>query len=121
MAKALAFIMLMLLVACIRSRSLFPNTPLPDPSQGCVAFKRGLSEYINNGSISIGYNDIWTAFRSTDSVWPRCDGKLADVFSSKCWEMGTEQCGNYKTEVRNLFDREFSLLPVFTFLIRFLG
>ena len=53
---------------------------------------------------AISYNNLWTAFKDTDL---RPDGKIWDMYSTKAFTFGTEQCGNYTT-VGSCYNREHS-------------
>lgn len=53
---------------------------------------------------AISYKNLWTTFKTTD-VYP--DGKLWDMYSTKHWTAGSEQCGNYSS-IGDCYNREHS-------------
>ena len=70
-----------------------------------VALKTKLCDIISNGTASLSYGDLWTAFQTTDK---RADGKVWDIYSNSTnFTFITNQCGNYKYE-GDCYNREHS-------------
>jgi len=58
---------------------------------------------INNHSAK-SYDYLWTAFKTTDVD---NNGKIWDMYSTKRWKAGGEQCGNYQS-IGDCYNREHS-------------
>ncbi|MGL4332151.1 MAG: endonuclease, partial [Bacteroidales bacterium] len=55
--------------------------------------KTKLSSIVNSGAKTIGYDGLWTAYKSTDL---KEDGTYYDIYSTCTFSPGVKQCGNYK-------------------------
>lgn len=64
---------------------------------------KALCEIINNHK-ALSYGNVWTAYKTTDLD---SDGKVWDMYSTKRWAYGKEQCGNY-TSIGSCYNREHS-------------
>lgn len=53
---------------------------------------------------TISYGDLWTLYATSDID---ADGKIWDMYSTKRWTPGSEQCGNYSS-VGDCYNREHS-------------
>ena len=53
---------------------------------------------------AVSYSNLWTAFKQTDT---KSNGKIWDMYSTKEFTYGTEQCGNY-TSIGICYNREHS-------------
>lgn len=54
---------------------------------------------------NVGYNGLWTLYKTADVD---ANGKIWDIYSTKRWTPGSEQCGNY-SKVGDCYNREHSL------------
>lgn len=54
---------------------------------------------------NVGYSGLWTLYGKSD-VYP--DGKIWDMYSTKHWTVGGEQCGTYQS-VGDCYNREHSM------------
>lgn len=54
---------------------------------------------------NVGYDGLWTVYKTSDV---RPNGKVWDMYSTKEWTPGQNQCGNYKY-VGDCYNREHSL------------
>lgn len=52
-----------------------------------------------------GYNALWEVYKQSDV---RANGKIWDMYSTKEWTPGTEQCGNYSS-IGDCYNREHSM------------
>lgn len=52
----------------------------------------------------LSYSEVWTAYQTTDLDE---NGKIWDMYSTKRWTYGSEQCGNYSS-VGSCYNREHS-------------
>ena len=59
---------------------------------------------ITNNHISLTYKEVWSAYQKTDLD---SNGKIWDMYSTKRWVYGKEQCGNY-TSIGSCYNREHS-------------
>ena len=59
---------------------------------------------IINGHTAISYDNLWTAFQTTDD---RADGKVWDMYSNCSFTFVSNQCGNYSLEC-DCYNREHS-------------
>lgn len=57
------------------------------------------------GYSSLGYNGLWTAYKTTDV---RDNGKIWDMYSDCDWTYSTSQCGTYSDEC-DCYNREHSI------------
>jgi len=72
-----------------------------------TAFQKQLFQLISVHS-QLTYDQLWTAFKTIDANGFGCNaGTVEDIYSSKCWMPGTQQCGNYKKE-GDCYNREHS-------------
>ena len=55
-----------------------------------------LKNIVTDGHFSISYNQIWTAFATTD-IHP-VTGLIYDMYSNCTFTLGTSQCGRYSPE-----------------------
>lgn len=62
-----------------------------------------LGDIINNHNAK-SYDYLWTAFKTTDVDG---NGKIWDMYSTKRWRAGGEQCGSYKS-IGDCYNREHS-------------
>lgn len=53
---------------------------------------------------TISYNDLWTLYKTSDID---ANGKIWDMYSTKRWTPGSDQCGNYSS-VGDCYNREHS-------------
>ena len=53
---------------------------------------------------TVSYNGLWTVYKTSDV---REDGTIWDMYSTKHWKVGSEQCGNYSA-VGDCYNREHS-------------
>ena len=53
---------------------------------------------------TIGYNGLWSVYAKSDV---RANGTVWDMYSTKQWRVGSEQCGNYSS-VGDCYNREHS-------------
>lgn len=67
------------------------------------ALLQQLNTVIGNHT-DVGYDGLWTLYKTSD-VKP--NGKIWDMYSTKEWTPGNEQCGNY-TYVGSCYNREHS-------------
>ena len=51
---------------------------------------------------NVGYDGLWSLYRTTDV---RPNGTIWDMYSTKEWRYGSEQCGNYDY-VGDCYNRE---------------
>jgi len=70
-------------------------------------FEKELMKLISTNIRRLSYDQLWDAFNVTDTHWASCPGKIHDIYSTKCWNYGSQQCGNYKTE-GDCYNREHS-------------
>ena len=59
---------------------------------------------IIDGHHDVGYDGLWQVYYTSDV---REDGTLWDMYSTKHWQWGNKQCGNYKV-VGDCYNREHS-------------
>lgn len=62
-----------------------------------------LGDIINSHNAK-SYDYLWTAFKTTDVD---ADGRIWDMYSTKRWRAGGEQCGNYSS-IGDCYNREHS-------------
>lgn len=66
-----------------------------------AAFRAQLTALIVEHSV-LTYNDLWAMFRVTDRNTGQpggcSEGQVGDVYSRRCWDSPSQQCGNYKQE-----------------------
>lgn len=55
---------------------------------------------------NVGYDGLWTLYKTSD-VYD--DGKIWDIYTTKHWNPGTEQCGNVSSSIGGCYNREHSL------------
>lgn len=53
---------------------------------------------------TVSYDGLWTVYKTSDV---RDDGTIWDMYSTKHWRVGSEQCGNYSS-VGDCYNREHS-------------
>lgn len=63
-----------------------------------------LSAVISNHT-TIGYNGLWDLYKTSDVDE---NGKIWDMYSTKRWKPGSEQCGNY-SGIGDCYNREHSM------------
>lgn len=56
---------------------------------------------------TVSYSGLWTVYKDSD-VYPE-DGKIWDMYSTKHWNVGTEQCGNVGSVLGVCYNREHSM------------
>ena len=64
---------------------------------------RALCDIINTHT-ALSYGNVWTAYATTDLDG---NGKVWDMYSTKRWNYGKEQCGNYSS-IGSCYNREHS-------------
>lgn len=69
-----------------------------------AALLRELQNVIGDHT-NVGYNGLWDLYETSDVD---NNGKIWDMYSTKRWNPGREQCGNYST-VGDCYNREHSL------------
>ena len=69
-----------------------------------AALLTALKNVVGNPSV-VSYNGLWDVFKTTDA---KSNGKLWDMYSTKEWTPGNDQCGNYKN-VGDCYNREHSM------------
>ncbi|MCM1067717.1 MAG: endonuclease [Muribaculaceae bacterium] len=74
-------------------------------NKGGASLLTSLRQATSAGFNSVSYDGLWNLFKSTD-IHPE-DGKIWDMYSTKHWTPGGEQCGNYKT-IGDCYNREHS-------------
>jgi len=76
-----------------------------DDAQGLTGsdLKTALFHIISSHT-AISYDDIWTAFESTDK---KPDGTVWDIYSNYTYQFGDDQCGSYSAE-GDCYNREHS-------------
>jgi len=63
---------------------------------------------MRSGAKRLSYGDLWTAYKSVWNNLPgKCQGSIFDIYSTKCWYPGDEQCGSYSKE-GDCYNREHS-------------
>lgn len=68
------------------------------------ALLKALCDVVGNHT-DVGYNGLWTLYKTSDVDE---NGKIWDMYSTKRWKAGSEQCGNYQ-HVGDCYNREHSL------------
>lgn len=53
----------------------------------------------------VGYNGLWDLYKQSDVY---ADGTIWDMYSTKHWKAGTDQCGNYSS-IGDCYNREHSV------------
>jgi endonuclease I len=81
-----------------------------DSSLRGAALAKQLTDLISIHTV-VTYASLWEAFKRADegaAHGTSCSSSLmSDIYSAKCWQPGTEQCGNYKKE-GDCYNREHS-------------
>lgn len=72
-------------------------------NKGGQALLSALYDVIGSPS-TVGYNGLWTLYYTSDVD---ANGKIWDMYSTKRWNPGKEQCGNYSA-VGSCYNREHS-------------
>lgn len=94
----------------------FGPSPPGAPSRAAEAYWEGVSfssqtvvkSKIRSGFRRIGYSGLWTAYKSVWVNLPgRCQNGVYDIYSTKCWTPGSDQCGSYRGE-GDCYNREHS-------------
>jgi len=78
--------------------------PIDDSLTG-DPFRAQLTTLLNNGTVILGYHEVFKAFEVIDykPVDSSC-GDIKGIYSSKCWDK-SQECGSYKKE-GDCFNRE---------------
>jgi len=90
----------------------FPNGPNPDTDKNLAGVnfesKASIQQRLNVAR-KLSYGGLWTAYKTAWVDLPgKCpDGGIYEVYSTKCWTPGSEQCGTYKRE-GDCYNREHS-------------
>lgn len=71
-----------------------------------AALLEALSEVVGPHT-TVSYSGLWTVYKTSD-VYPE-DGKIWDMYSTKHWTIGTEQCGNVGSVLGVCYNREHSM------------
>jgi endonuclease I len=69
------------------------------------ALKTTLCTIITSGHTALSYDDLWTAFQTTDK---KADGKVWDMYSNCSFTFVSAQCGSYSLEC-DCYNREHSM------------
>lgn len=90
--------------------ALYASADVPDgyyrscENKGGETLLKALNETIGPHT-NVGYDGLWTVYRTSDV---KANGKIWDMYSTKEWTFGSEQCGNYKL-VGDCYNREHSM------------
>ena len=107
---------ILLLVVCgffafaIAAKTVTPAASLPayyakvDGKSGKALFD-AVQTVTKTGYSSLGYDGLWTAFRTTDK---KSNGQVWDMYSNCNWTFGSDQCGSYSNEC-DCYNREHSI------------
>lgn len=75
-----------------------------------VEDRSALRNRIRSGHEALTYRELWTAYKTVWVSLPgKCQNSIYDIYSSKCWRAGSEQCGStgYRKE-GDCYNREHS-------------
>ena len=102
MRKILFFVLVLLFSVKFYAQ---PPAGYYDDAQGLTGseLKTALFHIISSHT-AISYDDIWTAFETTDR---KSDGTVWDIYSSYTYQFGNDQCGSYSQE-GDCYNREHS-------------
>lgn len=107
---------ILLLVVCgffafaIAAKTVTPAASLPayyakvDGKSGKALFD-AVQTVTKTGYSSLGYDGLWTAFKTTDK---KSNGQVWDMYSNCNWTFGSDQCGSYSNEC-DCYNREHSI------------
>lgn len=73
-------------------------------NRGGKSLLQALNETISNHTV-VSYSGLWTLYYTSDVD---ADGKIWDMYSTKRWRPGSEQCGNYSS-IGDCYNREHSM------------
>ncbi len=73
-------------------------------NRGGQSLLQALNETISNHTV-VSYSGLWTLYYTSDVDE---DGKIWDMYSTKRWRPGSEQCGNYSS-IGDCYNREHSM------------
>ena len=77
---------------------------IPAQGKSGKALVEALGNIIVNHNV-LSYSDVWTAYDTTDLD---SDGKVWDMYSTKRWIYGSDQCGSYSS-IGSCYNREHSM------------
>ena len=99
-----------LFVITIAAKTVTPAASLPtyyqiiDAKSGKALFD-AVQTVTEVGYSSLGYDGLWTAFKTTDK---KSNGQVWDMYSDCSWTFGSDQCGSYSSEC-DCYNREHSI------------
>ena len=107
---------ILLLLVCgffalaIVAKTVTPAASLPDyyakvDGKSGKALFDAVQTVTKTGYTSLGYNGLWTAFKTTDK---KSNGQVWDMYSDCNWTFGSDQCGSYSNEC-DCYNREHSI------------
>ena len=110
MKRTFLFILCISFTLSIIAKTVTPSASLPayyqtiDGKSGKTLFD-AVQIVTQTGYSSLGYDGLWTAFKTTDK---KSNGKVWDMYSDCSWTFGSDQCGSYSSEC-DCYNREHSI------------
>ncbi|MBR6551144.1 MAG: endonuclease [Paludibacteraceae bacterium] len=110
MKRIVLFIFCGFFALTITAKSVTPAASLPayyekiDGKSGKALFD-AVQTVTKTGYSSLGYDGLWTAFKTTDK---KSNGQVWDMYSDCNWTFGSDQCGSYSNEC-DCYNREHSI------------
>ena len=110
MKRTLLFVFCSFFALAMVAKSVTPAASLPayydniDGKAGKALFD-AVQTVTKTGYSSLGYDGLWTAFKTTDK---KSNGQVWDMYSDCYWTFGSDQCGSYSNEC-DCYNREHSI------------
>ena len=110
MKRTLLFVFCSFIALAMMAKTVTPAASLPtyyqqiDGKAGKTLFD-AVQQVTKTGYSSLGYNGLWTAFKTTDK---KSNGQVWDMYSNCNWTFGSDQCGSYSNEC-DCYNREHSI------------
>ena len=110
MKRTLLFVFCSFIALAMMAKTVTPAASLPtyyqqiDGKAGKTLFD-AVQKVTKTGYSSLGYNGLWTAFKTTDK---KSNGQVWDMYSNCNWTFGSDQCGSYSNEC-DCYNREHSI------------